>query len=277
MPYFVPSLPAAPSFSGDTLVLPAAGSGNAAQLALDLLVSTLKMQRVGILDDEHVISVAGYDAFAGAPQSRRLALSLEVFRDAGRKLTVLMQRAPVVKGRCAAFAKNVFDWATSAGFAHVVELVCLDAGRRIDSQLFGRQVRYLVNEHASEAAKQKLWALAIPPLERLAPEGERDASGEPGMKKVARDHLERGEPCEYMRDGALSRALYDAASEAKLSLSVLLVFTQGDSITESQIFLEIIDSLLQISPAQEEGRAKWQAPESWKFMWGGPVEQSLYC
>lgn len=60
------------------LFQPALSIGNVGQLAADLLVSSMGTERVGYLDDPHVLPCVGNDAYGPVPQGD-LALPLEGF------------------------------------------------------------------------------------------------------------------------------------------------------------------------------------------------------
>ncbi|PON53036.1 Proteasome assembly chaperone, partial [Trema orientale] len=126
-----------------TLILPALSIGNVGQLAMDLLVSTMKAERVGYLDSPFVLPCVGNDAYGPVPHGE-LALPLEVYDSPTNGLTFLQQRSPVVKGMTIEFAKNLADFAAASGKKHVIVLSSLDFGRwqRIDMSS-GSQVHYL--------------------------------------------------------------------------------------------------------------------------------------
>ena len=55
---------------------PALSIGNVGQLAVDLLISSLRTERIGYLDDPYVLPCVGNDAYGPVPQGE-LALPLE--------------------------------------------------------------------------------------------------------------------------------------------------------------------------------------------------------
>lgn len=57
---------------------PALSVGNVGQLAVDLLVSSLKADKIGYLDDPNVLPCVGNDAYSPAPPGK-LALPVEGF------------------------------------------------------------------------------------------------------------------------------------------------------------------------------------------------------
>ncbi|XP_048128912.1 proteasome assembly chaperone 2 isoform X2 [Rhodamnia argentea] len=126
-----------------TLVLPALSIGNVGQLAVDLLVSTLRAERTGFLDDPNILPCIGNDAYGPVP-SGELALPLEAYGSPSNAVTLVQQRSPVIKGMMIEFAKNLADFAVSSGKKHIVVLSSLDFGkwRSIDTSS-GLQTYYL--------------------------------------------------------------------------------------------------------------------------------------
>jgi len=59
MPFRAADAGAAPAFKGATLLVADVARGNVGQLAADLLISTLQMQRVGYFDDPDVLPAVG--------------------------------------------------------------------------------------------------------------------------------------------------------------------------------------------------------------------------
>lgn len=100
---------------------PAVTLGNVGQLAVDLLISTLQLSRVGFLETTAVLPCAGNDAFGH--EVGHVALSLELFHlqlPDQLDTYVLQQRSSAAKGCQQRFAKELSEWVTAAGFAEVI-------------------------------------------------------------------------------------------------------------------------------------------------------------
>ena len=152
------------AFAGKTLVLPAVGHGNVGQLAVDLMIQTLVVDRLvsgksrlGCLDHPSVLPCVGTDAFApigvgrgttngGAPVPTRegtttggdphrscrdpsgsLTTALELHGDetALPGVVFLQQRGDVVCGKSNRFAIDLADFIESCKFGKVVILASL--------------------------------------------------------------------------------------------------------------------------------------------------------
>eukprot|EP01135_Chromosphaera_perkinsii_P011409 Nk52_evm54s2391 gene=Nk52_evmTU54s2391 len=102
--------------TGTTFVLPAVSIGNVGQLALDVVVHTLGMERVGYLYTNTVLPMVGPDAYGGEEEGEtRLSVSCEVFYCRERGLLVLQQRAPVCKGREKAYVEEINQFVRECG------------------------------------------------------------------------------------------------------------------------------------------------------------------
>eukprot|EP00466_Bigelowiella_natans_P008342 jgi/Bigna1/89835/estExt_fgenesh1_pg.C_560089 len=110
------------SHKGYLLVVPAVSVGNVGQIAMDLLLSTSKMKKIGYWHSPHVVSVICNDPLATKLKrvKGRIALPVEFHRCQKRKLVLMQRRSPLVKGGAAAFVQSLLKWATKEEFAGVV-------------------------------------------------------------------------------------------------------------------------------------------------------------
>ena len=152
------------AFAGKTLVLPAVGHGNVGQLAVDLMIQTLVVDRLasgasgasrlGCLDHPSVLPCVGTDAFApiggartprggpvpvpgttngGGPdrslssRDASLATALELHGDERvlPGVVFLQQRGDVVTGASSRFARDLASFIESCAFSKVVVLASL--------------------------------------------------------------------------------------------------------------------------------------------------------
>ncbi|KAK3838089.1 MAG: proteasome assembly chaperone 2 [Linnemannia gamsii] len=180
-------------FKGTTLILPSVSIGNVPQLTTDLLLSTLKLDRVGCIEDENVIPVLGaadrphHDANvnitisgstaalaatagtgAGAVSGGGLSLAVEVFQSKDGKWTLIQQRSPTVSHRSHHYADNLVQFIQESEFDQVVLLASADGARRIDIQLqSGHPVRYIPSPQLSAGLRETLKGLGLGVLENI--------------------------------------------------------------------------------------------------------------
>ncbi|KAJ1909141.1 hypothetical protein IWQ60_011338 [Tieghemiomyces parasiticus] len=169
MNHFTPEAEFDPKrFQGSELILPCVSIGNVPQLSCDLIISTLRLDRVGYLTDPNVTPMVGPPAFDHIQPATRngLTTALEVFQSVDGRLTVVQQRAPALPHRQRALVDNLARFIADGGFQQVVLLSTVDARLRDDKQLVGSPFRYLPTTHAPEALVTRLEvALGVPPLE----------------------------------------------------------------------------------------------------------------
>ncbi|KAF9905532.1 Proteasome assembly chaperone 2 [Linnemannia zychae] len=176
-------------FKGTTLILPSVSIGNVPQLTTDLLLSTLKLDRVGCIEDENVIPVLGpadrpHDVpasgssaalasaaagtGAGVVSVGGLSLAVEVFQSKDGKWTLIQQRSPTVSHRSHHYADNLVQFIQDSEFDQVVLLASADGARRIDIQLqSGNPVRYIPSPQLPQTLVETLKGLRLEALENI--------------------------------------------------------------------------------------------------------------
>jgi PAC2 family len=87
---------AAYNWAGYTVIVPAVSVGNVGQLAVDVLICTYGLKKVGYFFDAHTLPFVGNDATSKATKPKgRLTLGNEVFVSDERKLVVVQQRSSI--------------------------------------------------------------------------------------------------------------------------------------------------------------------------------------
>ncbi|KAF8930926.1 Proteasome assembly chaperone 2 [Dissophora ornata] len=179
-------------FKGTTLILPSVSIGNVPQLATDLLLATLKLDRVGAIEDENVIPVVGpadqpndstpaavsRHITSGSSSSSSsllaaaavgLSLAIEVFQSKDGKWTLIQQRSPTVRHRSHYYADNLVQFIKDSEFDQVVLLASADGARRIDIQLqSATPVRYISSPAIAKELLETIHGLGLEPLESVA-------------------------------------------------------------------------------------------------------------
>ncbi|KAI1317269.1 Proteasome assembly chaperone 2 [Mortierella claussenii] len=188
-------------FKGTTLILPSVSIGNVPQLATDLLLATLDLDRVGCIEDENVIPVLGPADQVHRPslqtassssssvsqqhstgskqgsQGTGLSMAVEVFQSKDKHWTIIQQRSPTVHHRSHHYTDNLVQFIKESQFEKVVLLASADGARRIDIQLRAGSppVRYIASPALSTEWKDKVRGLGIEELEKVAATEEEEA------------------------------------------------------------------------------------------------------
>lgn len=120
-------------------------TGNVGQLALDVLITTFSVGKVGSLDSPFVVPMIGNDAI-GTSLNGSLVTSLEgslhhllaylsVFHSPSNQVVLLQQRAPVIKGKQRKFVEDLLAWFKACQFKSIVLLSSVDKITRMDDTL----------------------------------------------------------------------------------------------------------------------------------------------
>ncbi|KAG9324139.1 hypothetical protein KVV02_003385 [Mortierella alpina] len=217
-------------FKGTTLILPAVSIGNVPQLTTDLFLSTLKLDRVGCIEDENVIPVVGpadrphqgpspsgaVTVTSAEGTADGLSLAVEVFQTKDGKWTLVQQRSPTVPHRSHFYADNLVQFIRESEFDQVVLLASADGARKIDAQLrSSTPIRYISSPLISKTLVDTLTGLGLDPLERVATtEDERKEA----MIRRHEHHITQDQPTRISLGasaGALAERVEDITLDAK--------------------------------------------------------------
>eukprot|EP01112_Ceratiomyxa_fruticulosa_P007307 TRINITY_DN1892_c0_g1_i1.p1 TRINITY_DN1892_c0_g1~~TRINITY_DN1892_c0_g1_i1.p1 ORF type:complete len:248 (-),score=39.53 TRINITY_DN1892_c0_g1_i1:87-830(-) len=234
------------ALANSVLVIPSLTIGNVGQLAVDILINTFELNRIGFLDHKYVLPVIGNDAFT--PNGKGvLSTNLELYHNREHNLTVIQQRAPIVKGRSKDFTHDLVEWIRSKEFKTVVLLHSADAAYRIDRQMFGGQLRYFGEFSADLLVKL-----------------------EGGTIRLEDETIDS-----TLRKGSYSRSLLEALSLQKIPVLGLMTFcNEGDNIVDAINIAEWVNFIFQFRASKD--RVQWKFPESWRLLQGDAFDQSLY-
>lgn len=120
----------------EILILPAVSSGNIGQLAVDLLIHTLKAEYVDSLDDQYLYPFVGpqdqaeTEAITTKTSNQAITTPVDVYRTANG-YTLLQLRSPTLPGFREKFAKEtILPFIKTSKFKHVIILGSSNAALR---------------------------------------------------------------------------------------------------------------------------------------------------
>ncbi|XP_068701289.1 proteasome assembly chaperone 2-like [Montipora foliosa] len=251
-----------------TLILPAVSIGNVGQLAVDLVISSISDSccRVGYFYDSCLLPVVGNDALTQSDGSRgKLNVSVEVYKSEDQKIVVVQQRAPLLKGCQTEYCEKLITWIKGCHFKQVILISSINATERIDSQLEGSPLRYLVTpmaDHLTTLFNETLSWRALEERSKFPNESEEWFKG----KEI------------FCSGGGLTKTFYEACCREGVSLAVLLAFcSEGDNISDAvNLFLYINDWLKLVPRKEVENKfsgdtSNFRIPPSWSLMFGSPL------
>lgn len=265
-----------------TLLVPALSIGNVGQLAVDLLISSTRAERIGYFDDPNILPCVGNDAYYPTPQGE-LALPLEAYDSSSNALTLVQQRSPVVKGMMIEFAKNLAIFAAATGKKHIVVLSSLDFGRwqTIDMSS-GLQIYYLSSANM-DGTDDVCERLGFKRLQEYDPAQRRWkylsalAEGNAMREDSLPFEDELGEEDYY--PSLPFAAMFSCFRAKGLKVTCLLCYcSEGDNIPDSFHLAEAASKLLALSSDNFQGNegCKWIIPFSWQSVYGPPPDLSLF-
>ncbi|KAI8079586.1 PAC2 family-domain-containing protein [Gilbertella persicaria] len=230
---------------GSTLLLPTVSIGNVPQLTFDLLIHSLKLERVGYIDQDTLMPVSG----VLENNNTGVTVPIEVFQSNDQKWTCIQQRSPTIKGKRQAFLDQITAFATQ--FSQVVILTSMDASRRLDSQISGPPFRvYGEGELTIRAV-----TLGVPVLENM--ELEESQEGEKSLD---------------LPGAGLAKQLYDQLSSQVQTTLFIMFALEGDNVQDSIEYASLINTLLKI----DLSLTRWIPPKSWELLFGTPFNAELY-
>ncbi|XP_033126060.1 proteasome assembly chaperone 2-like [Anneissia japonica] len=258
-------------WSDFTLICPCISVGNVGQLATDLLISTLKMQQVGYLYDSSMLPMCGNDPFSTSGLVEgKLCTSAEVYKCDEKKLLVVQLRALLVKGKHSQFRKKLLDWIQQSTFRQVILLTSSFAYERLDSQITGSPLRYLVTPLLKKMPNApNTCNLQWTPLERR----EYVWSPEPDNASIPEEA--RGI---YLPGGGIARKFFEECCKEDIPLAVLLIFcSEGDNIPHAVQLANYLNDWLKFTEKRTEpSGCTFKIPSSWTLLFGSAVNPELY-
>ncbi|XP_034561490.1 proteasome assembly chaperone 2 [Notolabrus celidotus] len=261
---FISSQNSPPSFKDFTLVMPAVAVGNVGQLAVDLMVSTLNMKRVGHIHTDCLIPMAGNNPYATSSEEvEELHTPAEVYTAADLKLAVLQIRAPIIQTKSKKFRQLLVTWIKASGFSRTVVLSSSHAYQRDDQQMQGTALRYLVTPSLLKLSADTFKELSWREMERV--------QAFPGVTDV------NTEPRLYIPGGGITKGLYTDSCAEDLPLAVLLLFcSEGDNIPDAFTLINHLNDWLHLLDSPSQQPNKWKIPTSWSLLFGSGIPPALF-
>eukprot|EP00730_Choanoeca_flexa_P014894 TRINITY_DN6681_c0_g1_i3.p1 TRINITY_DN6681_c0_g1~~TRINITY_DN6681_c0_g1_i3.p1 ORF type:complete len:262 (+),score=45.69 TRINITY_DN6681_c0_g1_i3:71-856(+) len=245
---------------GLTLVVPALSIGSVSQLAADLLIESFELSPWLSLCHDAMLPVIGnmkqghsdIATVATASQARDA-----VYASANSSIAVLQLRSSIIPSQRNQYRTDLVGWAKSLGFERVLVLAGTDASQRIDQQLTGVQMRWVLPEDADlepwSAAVAQCANLGLPSLERREP-------SDSNLDGV------------YLPSAGMTRTFLKAAKATGLPAAAVVIFVnEGDNVQNSITLTSAVIQLLQLP---FEGNLK--APSAWDLLYGTGFAPALF-
>ncbi|XP_037330245.2 proteasome assembly chaperone 2 isoform X1 [Pungitius pungitius] len=261
---FISSQNPPPCFKGFTLVMPAVAVGNVGQLAVDLILSTLKMRRVGYIHTDCLIPMTGNNPYATCNEdAEELHTPAEVYTATEQKMAILQIRAPIIQTKSKKFRQLLVSWIKASGFSRTVVLSSSHAYQRDDQQMKGTPLRYLVTPSLLKESALALEELSWREMEQVpAFPGLTDANTDPRL---------------YIPGGGITKGLYMDSCAVDLPLAVLLLFcSEGDNIPDAFTLVNHLNEWLHLLEKPSQKPNKWKIPSSWSLLFGSGIPPAMF-
>jgi len=237
------------SFQNATIIIPMVSTANLGQLAVDLLVSSLGLERLGIFDSEFVFPVVG----GREDGSTGVTTPLELFGKEGFPFYFLQQRSPVIKSCKSNFVASLISFVQKQQFSSVLILSGLDLSHRDDSHMLARAYHLLPISNAAPGSSSE-------PVSRLS------SFIPPYTEKNGLTNLH------LPSSGITKQLLQSLPASSFPSTGVVLQYVlEGDNREDAYLMATIVARVLGLQEFE------WKEPRSWKQgLFGAPHDQTLF-
>ncbi|KAJ1788188.1 hypothetical protein LPJ59_005580 [Coemansia sp. RSA 2399] len=241
---------------GSTLIIPSVSIGNVPQLAVDLLVNTLALTRIGILDSSALLPVSGPPGYDHLPATQR-SVPVEVFQTADGKWTIVQQRAPPLPKHHRVYAQEMVDFIKTHGFARVVLLTSSDAALRADALIDGPQIRSLAVNWQDEALAGRLQALS---LSAFALHEQAETKSVP-------------KPLTQLHSSGIAKPFLSLCEKEGIQVVALIsLANEGDNIPDAIMMANAVNAALDIA----SGLDQWRPPKTWEWLMPANTPASMF-
>ncbi|KAJ3435872.1 proteasome assembly chaperone [Anaeramoeba flamelloides] len=234
-------------FTGSTLILPAISHANLGQLAIDIILSTTQMPRVGILDHPFLLSFVGNDCTETKKLKGKMVTPMEIHFDVDKKIAIIQQRVPVMNQRGKTFSKDFMEWIGSMSFGKVIILTGANASFRLDNMI--EKPKQIVCMRLNEFENEKL----------------------------VFENIDEIDPKEFkiVKNSGLLKHYYNFVKDIEGIEFVSLIFFlfEGKNIFESTACCNVLNKTVPIMKFENELN-NWKIPLSWKEQ--KPIDLSMY-
>lgn len=225
------------TLKGYTVILPSLSIGNVPQLAIDLIIESLKMKKIGFAFHAAIVPVLGAPAFSHDPSE---TTSCDVFVSEEKKLLAVQIRSPITAKLLDSFLEALIKFVSSTDPKEVIVLGSCFSHERHDDALT-RKLEYVANEEFCKLYGSKLT-----------------------------DYIQK----DAIKMQAFALKLYQALSN-KLEVPLALLYayvSEGDNVPDAKDLALFLNHVLNVIPATNPSQLP--LPASWTLLFGnaGPAE-----
>lgn len=262
---FIPCGESIPDLTNFTLLMPAVSVGNVGQLAIDLIISTLDMSKIGYFYTDCLVPMVGNNPYATEEEdSEELSINTEVYALPSKKLVVLQLRSIFIKYKSKSFCEKLLAWVKSSCCARIIVLSSSHSYQRNDMQLRSTPFRYLLTPSMQKSVQNKIKSLNWLEMEKS-----------PCIPEISDSEI-----CIRIPGGGITKTLYDESCSKEIQMAVLLKFvSEGDNIPDAISLVEYLNEWIQIlkpSSDRHTSALPWKIPSSWQLLFGSGLPPALF-
>lgn len=237
------------SLKGYTVILPSVGVGNVAQLTTDLLIASLKMEKVATCWHQAIVPLIGPRAFAHDTDSTTTACELYVC--ATKKIAILQMRTPLVATLMQNFFNHLVGFFVDEKISLLIILTSSYAYEK--HTISATPFEYVANRMFTERIK-------------------------PGIDERQWNAFDGS----LIYGGGYANALLAVATNNQLPTIALFKYvSEGDNTPDATQFVGQLNCWLNVLPLDDEGGLKKAAiklivPISWKYLYGDAPPDQIY-
>jgi len=244
-----------PCLKDYTMVLPCVSVGNVGQLAVDVLLATLKPSLVSQVHHPSLIPCCGSDPIN--PDSGVLTTAMQLYMDESTKMGVFQIRSGLLPGQGAKFVADLLGWCQERGVGRIVCLTSSHSHERSDKQLSGTPLRYLATSSLTSSYPVPESFTRLENKEQF-----------PGLRR------EEQPEAVFIPGGGLAKRFLSGCEQGGLQCLVLLKFcSEGDNTADA---IQVADYLHQYLPWRPSSQDKYSVPPSWRHLFGPPAPQEMF-
>jgi len=234
-------------------------TANVAQLAVDLIITTLSLVRVAVLDSRYCIPVVG----AREDGLNGITTPIELYGRSDLDFLVIQQRSPILKSRKQEFINILLGFIETSKIGAVLLISGVDPLNRTDAQMITTtyQIRPKNSPSISSTVLQSLESLLIPVYKSPVQQ-------EP-------QNSEENNSIPFIPSGGLTRRILNSLPDGwNVPTACLLQFVfEGDNRADANILASVVAKVIGV----EANCLPWKQPNSWREgLFGAPHDQSLY-
>jgi len=244
--------------AGKTLIVPVVSTANVSQLAADLLIASLSLERIGIGSSRSLVPVVG-----SLEDGVGVSTPLEFYGKTGVDVVVMQQRSPTLKSQKHEFIQSLLEFINTSGVVSALFLSGVDLSNRTDSQM--QTPTYQIRTTATSLSSTPLARLGELPIPEYT---------SPVSQYPLQSNNEAELDVPFIPGGSLTRRILQTLSKSPSSVptaAILQFVLEGDNRADAALLASVVVAVLGL------GITGFKEPPSWKQgLFGAPPDPTLY-